>query len=170
MMQKIAILQIIGIVLVIGLIGVISYDYTSFAQLENGTQTITAELDANDDVSFGGSTYYYIDDVESNATGLEGIEETGDSLSSYLILFGDRISPNFSVKVPMADNPDRSNVEQIDVSLKIETIEEGEDGNNIYYGTPEFGKGIIGEYEIKEGILEQTGGDNAIMTFILENN
>ena len=101
-----------------------SSDYTSFAQSENGTQTITAELDANDDISFRGSTYYYIDDVESNATGLEGIEETGDSLSSFLILYGDRISPNFSVKVPMADNPDRSNVEQIDVSLKIETIEE----------------------------------------------
>ena len=51
-----------------------------------------------------------------------------------------------------------------------QSIEEGEDGNNIYYGTPEFGKGVIGDYEIKEGILEQTGGDNAIMTFILENN
>lgn len=167
-MQNIAILQVVGIVLVFGLTAIMSSDYTSFAQSENGTQTITAELDANDDISLGGSTYYYIDDVESNATGLEGIEETGDSLSSFLILYGDRISPNFSVKVPMADNPDRSNVEQIDVSLKIETIEEGEEGNSIYYGTPEFGKGIIGEYEIKEGILEQTGGDNAIMTFILE--
>ena len=167
-MQNIAILQVVGIVLVFGLTAIMSSDYTSFAQSENGTQTITAELDANDDISFRGSTYYYIDDVESNATGLEGIEETGDSLSSFLILYGDRISPNFSVKVPMADNPDRSNVEQIDVSLKIETIEEGEEGNSIYYGTPEFGKGIIGEYEIKEGILEQTGGDNAIMTFILE--
>jgi hypothetical protein len=167
-MQNVAILQIVGIVLIFGLTGIMSSDYTSFAQTENGTQTITAELDANDDISLGGSTYYYIDDVESNATGLEGIEETGDSLSSFLILYGDRISPNFSVKVPMADNPDRSSVEQIDVSLKIETIEEGEEGNSIYYGTPEFGKGIIGEYETKEGILEQTGGDNAIMTFILE--
>jgi hypothetical protein len=167
-MQNITILQVVGIVLIFGLAGIMSSDYTLFAQSGNGTQTITAELDANDDISLGGSTYYYIDDVESNATGLEGIEETGDSLSSFLILYGDRISPNFSVKVPMADNPDRSSVEQIDVSLKIETIEEAEEGDSIYYGTPEFGKGIIGEYEIKEGILEQTGGDNAIMTFILE--
>lgn len=169
-MQSITTIQFIAIVLVFGLTNITSYNYISFAQSENGTSTITAELDANDDISLGGSTYYYIDDVESNATGLENIEETGDSLTSYLILFGDRISPNFSVKVPMADNPEKSKVEQIDVSLKIDTIEEGEDDNSIYYGTPEFGKGVIGGYEIKEGILEQTGGDNAIMTFVLEKD
>lgn len=167
-MQNVAILQVIGIVLIFGLTGIMSSYYTSFAQSGNGTQTITAELDENSAGSLGGSTYYNIDDVESNATGLKDIEETGNSFTSFLILYESRISPSFSVKVPMVDDPDRSSVEQIDVSMKVNTIEEGEDGNNIYYGTPEFGKGTIGDYEIKEGILEQTGGDNAIMTFILE--
>ena len=121
-MQFIAILQIIGIVLVIRLIGMISHINTSFIQLKNRTQSITPELNAKDDVSFGGSTHYYINEVESNATGLEEIEGSDDSLSSYLIPFGDKVSPCFTLKVPMADNPNSSSVKQIDSSLKIETF------------------------------------------------
>ena len=49
-MQNIAILQVVGIVLIFGLTAIMSSDYVSFAQSENGTQTITAELDANDDI------------------------------------------------------------------------------------------------------------------------
>jgi hypothetical protein len=124
-------------------------------------------LDDGDDVLGIGSTHYKIDDVESNATGLENVDSTGGS-SSYVILDESRISPNVSVKVPQTNNPDRSNIETIDVTMKVDSIESIEDGRNIYYASPEFGKGSIGQYEIANGVLEQTSNDKAIMTFILE--
>ncbi len=172
-MQTVEIVKIVGIVLVFGLMGMMSLEYESFAQTGNDAQTITAELHVIDDTSLEDQKIYAIDNVESNATGLEGMEYDVVSLSSYVSLTEYSVASHFSVKVPVTGNSGQSCVEEIVVLISVDDIDDKGNGNKIYYGTiyygaPEFDKGSIGDYEIKKGILEQISNDKAIMTFILE--
>lgn len=162
-------LEIMGLVLIIGgIMALTSITYhESYAQPRGIPQTIVAELEESEFGSFGGQTYYNVDNVYSNATYLEDIESTG-GLSSYVIADETRISPNIQLKVPLIEDPNRSEVKTITTTLKVDSIEEKNRNSAIYYGTPEFDSGTIYGYDVYEGILEQTGGDEAILIFVLE--
>lgn len=59
-----------------------------------------------------------------------------------------------------------SEVRILDTTLKVNSIEEKNRNGNIYYRTPEFDSRAIYGYGVYEGILEQTGGVEAILKLI----
>lgn len=114
------------------------------------------------------STYYFISEAKSNATGLENIAVSGMmDPNDYVNLFKDRIVINMTANTNSIENQDKiTSSNPIRLVLGIDDVKEKGSGNSIFIASPKFDEPSIGNHIVQEGILDQTSKENATLTLI----
>lgn len=116
----------------------------------------------------GGSTLYReIGSIDTNVPELQGIEVRSGAFSDASVS-DDILSISFPAKIPNPQDPNREDILDVDISLFVNSVETKPDGMKIYYAGPGPIPSYISEFEVVEGLLEQTSKEEAVLKLLLE--
>ncbi|MDN5868301.1 MAG: hypothetical protein L0H55_13015 [Candidatus Nitrosocosmicus sp.] len=129
----------------------------------------TVTINLQNGLSGDGSILYReIGSIESNVQELQGIEVRNGTFSDASVS-DDILSISFPANVPNPQDPNRENILDGDISLFVNSVETKPDGLKIYYAGPGPVPSYISEFEVAEGILEQTSKEGAVLKLLVEN-
>lgn len=137
----------------------------SYAQ--SSTDAVIINLNEGRENTFDKGTQVYdsVSSIETNSSGLQGIE--AGSGYTYNSVSDDTIRISFPAKIPDPVNPNKVNVNDVSVWLDVNSIETKPDGLKIYFGEPGFMTNSVGDFEVVSGTLEQISTDEAVVTLVL---
>jgi hypothetical protein len=114
----------------------------------------------------GSTSYMSIGSMVTNVAELNGIK--AGSGYTYSSAADDTISTSFPAKVPDPQKPNRETVLYVNIRLNVNSNETKPDGLKLYCGETGFFSNEIGNYQVTEGILEQTTNSEATLSLNLE--
>lgn len=132
------------------------------------TNTLTINLTKSEDIRDDeGQTFYrQIGNIETTVSELQGIDSASGGFS-HASVDDSTISVTFPARVSDNQRSDEG-ILDIDINLDVNFVETKPDGLNIYYADSGFVPNDIGEFEVVEGVLEETSKEEAVLTLLLE--
>jgi hypothetical protein len=103
-----------------------------------------------------GSTIYKVVGVSKKLVGISGLQ-VGDSEHSAASVSNKSINLNFALKVPDPTNSAKMSVKNINLYLKVKSIDGISNGRKIYVADPAYSQVTIVDHDITNATITQDG-------------
>lgn len=98
---------------------------------------------------------------------LRGLEALSGAFSQ-VIARDDALTITFPAKISDPQNSTIENILDVDITLDVDSVDVKLNRVQIYYASFGFAQSYIGEYEVEEGILEQTSSNQDVFNLLLK--